>query len=323
MQLLDSTYSSIAEAAEVIKAGGLVAFPTETVYGLGADGLNPVASAKIFEAKKRPAFNPLILHIAHKDWLKRFSIYDDERINRLIEIFWPGPLTLVLPKTDLVPNIITSGNSTVAVRMPNHKVALELIEKSNVPIAAPSANKFGHLSPTTAQHVVKSLGNKVDIILDGGKCSVGVESTILELHHDEVFMLRPGGLSREKIEKEIGKIKSGKTNPNKPNAPGQLPFHYAPSIPIAFLNDETLKKNSGKKIGALFFEEIKHKNDFENVKVLSSSGNLNEAAANLFRFLHEFEKENLELILVEPVKEEGLGVAIMDRLKKAAAKYQS
>jgi L-threonylcarbamoyladenylate synthase len=323
MKLLDTTHSNITEAAEVIRIGGLVAFPTETVYGLGADGLNPVAAAKIFEAKKRPTFNPLILHIANKDWLKRFSIYDDERINRLVEIFWPGPLTLVLPKTDLVPDIITSGNPTVAVRMPNHKVALELIEKSDVPIAAPSANKFGHLSPTTAQHVVKSLGNKVDIILDGGKCSVGVESTILELQDSEIYMLRPGGLSKEKIEKEIGKIKSGRTNPNKPNAPGQLPFHYAPSIPLDFLSEENLKKYSDKKIGALFFEEIKDKANFENIKILSSSGNMNEAAANLFRFLHEFEKESLDLILVEPVKEEGLGVAIMDRLKKAAAKYQS
>ena len=322
MKLLKSSIENINEAAVVIKQGGLVAFPTETVYGLGADGLNPIAVAKIFEAKKRPTFNPLILHIADKIWLKRFSHYDDGRINQLINKFWPGPLTFVLPKTDIVPDIVTAGNPTVAVRMPDHKVALELILKSETPIAAPSANKFGHLSPTDAQHVVKSLGDKVDIILDGGKCSVGVESTILELYNDEIYLLRPGGVSKEEIENEIGKIKSGKTNKDKPNAPGQLPFHYAPSIPLDFLNVENIEKYANKKIGVLFFCEEKFINTFRTAKVLSSSGNLKEAAANLFRFLHDFEKDNLDIILVEPIKEEGLGVAIMDRLKKAAAKFK-
>ncbi len=321
MKLLEATQNNIEEAAEEIKRGGLVAFPTETVYGLGADGLNPIAAAKIFEAKKRPAFNPLILHIADKDWTKKFSLYENDKIERLIHKFWPGPLTLVLPKTDLVPDIITSGNPTVALRMPNHKVSLELINKSGTPIAAPSANRFGHLSPTTAQHVQKSLGDKVDIILDGGKCSVGVESTILELFENEIYLLRPGGLSKEDIEKEIGGIKAGRINSARPNSPGQLPFHYAPSIPLAFLNESNLKKYSGKKIGVLFFEYAQNENDFEDVKILSHSGDLKEAAANLFRFLHDFEKTKLDVILVEAIKEEGLGTAIMDRLKKASAKF--
>ena len=322
MNLLTANKETIEQAANVIKNGGLVAFPTETVYGLGADGLNPIAVAKIFEAKKRPTFNPLILHIAEKDWLKKFIVYNDERIERLIKSFWPGPLTLVLPKTDIVPDIVTSGNPTVAIRMPNHKVALELIEKSGTPIAAPSANRFGHLSPTNAQHVVKSLGNKTDIILDGGETTVGVESTIIELFEDEIYLLRPGGLSKEEIESEIGKIKIGKTNPNKPNAPGQLPFHYSPSIPLAFLNDTNLKKNSGKKIGALFFMNPEFGNKFVSTKTLSVSGDLKEAAANLFRFLHEFEKEEVDIILVEPIEEKGLGTAIMDRLKKASARFE-
>ncbi len=321
MKLLEATTKNINEAAGIIKLGGLVAFPTETVYGLGADGINPIAAAKIFEAKKRPAFNPLILHIAEKSWIKKFTDYNDERIDKLINKFWPGPLTFVLPKTNNVPDIITSGNPTVAIRMPNHKVALELIKTSNTPIAAPSANKFGHLSPTDAQHVVKSLGNKVDIILDGGKCSVGVESTILELHKDKIYLLRPGGLSKEDIENEIGKIETGKINKDKPNAPGQLAFHYAPSIPLDFLTEKTILKYEEKKTAVLFFNENKFSKEFKYAKVLSPSGEMKEAAANLFQFLHEFEKEDLDVILVEPVKEEGLGVAIMDRLKKAAAKF--
>lgn len=323
MKLLKANSQSIAESAEVIRRGGLVAFPTETVYGLGADGLNPIAVAKIFEAKKRPEFNPLILHIAQKDWVKKFSVFNDERIENIINKFWPGPLTLVLPKRDLVPDIVTSGNPTVAIRIPNHKVALELIEKSGTPIAAPSANKFGQLSPTDAHHVVKSLGDRVDIILDGGNSMVGLESTIIELHNKEILLLRPGGLSLEELQNEIGEIKIGKTNSNKPNSPGQLPFHYAPAIELDFLNNKNLKKHSGKKIGALFFEYEKSDEQFEISKTLSKSGDMKEAAANLFRFLHEFEKENLDVILVEPIKEIGLGMAIMDRLKKAAAKFKT
>ena len=322
MNLVKANSESIKQAAGIIKNGGLVAFPTETVYGLGADGLNPIAVAKIFEAKKRPSFNPLILHISQKKWLEKFAIVHDKRIEQLINRFWPGPLTLVLPKTDNVPDIVTSGNPTVAIRMPDHKVALELIDRSGTPIAAPSANKFGHLSPTDAEHVKKSLGEKVEIILDGGKTTVGVESTILELHDNEIYLLRPGGLSKEEIENEIGKIKSGKTDPNKPNSPGQLPFHYSPAIPLSFMNEENIEKHSGKKIGALFFKNISYEKRFSITKILSDKGDLKEAAANLFKFLHEFEKEPIDIILVETVEEKGLGLAIMDRLKKAAARFE-
>jgi L-threonylcarbamoyladenylate synthase len=321
MNIIKATEENIRLAAEKIRAGGLVAFPTETVYGLGADGLNPIAVAKIFEVKKRPAFNPLILHIAQKDWIKKYADYNDSRIDRLIEKFWPGPLTLVLPKREIVPDIVTSGNPTVAIRMPDHPVALELISLCGNPIAAPSANKFGQLSPTEAGHVFKSLGNKVDIILDGGVSKVGLESTILHLHGNEIYLLRPGGLSKEEIEREVGILKQGGIDQHKPNAPGQLPFHYSPVIPLALLNEELIQKNAGKRIGALFFEKIKNESAFSISKVLSNSGDLKEAAANLFKFLHDFEKEELDLILVEPVAEKGLGLAIMDRLKKAAAKY--
>ncbi len=319
MNIIKANSESIQQAAEIIKRGGLVAFPTETVYGLGADGLNPIAVAKIFEVKKRPSFNPLILHIADKDSLKKFSPIKNEKIDLLTEKFWPGPLTLVLPKTEIVPDIVTSGNPTVAVRMPDHPVALQLIEASGTPIAAPSANKFGHLSPTEAKHVEKYLGDKVDIILDGGKSFVGVESTIIQFYENEFYLLRPGGLSKEDIEKEIGKIKAGKINPDKPNAPGQLPFHYSPQTPLKFFNRRLLNKK--KKIGVLFFKENKIDFPFTNVKILSPNGNLREAAASLFAHLHDLEKENLDLILVEPVEEKGLGRAIMDRLRKASNKY--
>lgn len=320
MNTYKANNENVLAASEIIKAGGLVAFPTETVYGLGADGLNPIAVAKIFEAKKRPTFNPLILHIADKSWLKKLTSIENEKIEHLISKFWPGPLTLVLPKTELVPDIVTSGNPTVAVRMPNHSVALQLIEMSGRPIAAPSANKFGHLSPTEAAHVAKYLGDKVDMILDGGKCSVGVESTIVQYYNDEFYLLRHGGLSKEEIEREIGDIKIGIADENKPNSPGQLPFHYSPNTPLKFFAEKFLDEN--KKIGVLFFKENKHEFPFADARVLSPNGNLREAAANLFSFLHDLEKENLDLILVEPIEEKGLGRAIMDRLRKATTQHE-
>jgi len=310
----------ISEAAEIIKKGGMVAFPTETVYGLGADGLNPIAVAKIFEAKKRPSFNPLILHIAVKSSLAKYSNIRNYKIDKLINKFWPGPLTIVLPKTNLVPDIVTAGNPTVAIRMPNHPVALQLIKECGKPIAAPSANKFGHLSPTEAIHVAKYLGNKVDLILDGGKCSVGIESTIIQFVDNEFYLLRPGGLSKEEIEKEIGPIKVGNPNAVKPNSPGQLPFHYSPHTPISFINIELL--DAKKKIGGIFFKENKYSFPFTSVKILSVKGDLREAAAKLFSYLHEMENEELDLILVEAIEEKGLGRAIMDRLKKATNKFK-
>lgn len=319
MNLVKANNESIKQAAEIIKKGGLVAFPTETVYGLGADALNPIAVAKIFEAKKRPSFNPLIMHIAKKDWLNRYTNYSDKRIDKLVEKFWPGPLTLVLPKKENVPDIVTSGNPTVAIRMPNHEVALQLIDECGTPLAAPSANKFGHLSPTTAKHVYKYLGDKVDLILDGGKSAVGVESTIIQYYENNFYMLRFGGITKEDIENEIGEIKSGKIDVNKPNAPGQLPFHYSPNTPLHFYDEKLLE--SGKKIGAVFFQKKKSNWNFAVEKILSVNGDLREAASNLFLYLHEMEKEGLDFILIEPVEEKGLGRAIMDRLRKATYRH--
>jgi L-threonylcarbamoyladenylate synthase len=282
--------------------------------------LDPEATAKIFEAKKRPSFNPLILHVSSLHQLESIAEIPSKLVNQLINKFWPGPLTLVLPKKNIVPDIVTSGHPTVAVRMPNNEIALKLIELAEVPIAAPSANKFTRLSPTTAEHVANQLGSKVSIILDGGKCSVGVESTIIAFIENEFVLLRPGGLPVNEIENLVGKIKI-KSGSDNPIAPGMLPFHYAPKVKIKFLDDVDQSDLLNKKVGGLFFSENKSSINFEVVKILSTKRDFIEAASNLFSMLHEFESEDLDLILVERVPEENLGIAIMDRLTKAVNKY--
>ena len=321
--ILQATEKNIKLAADKIKNGDIVAFPTETVYGLGADGLNPIAVAKIFEAKNRPTFNPLIMHISSIDQLDNLVEINSSKIKKLIKNFWPGPLTLVLPKKYIVPDIVTAGHSTVAVRMPDHPVALKLIKESGSPIAAPSANTFGFLSPTSAKHVEKQLKGKVDYILDGGKSGVGVESTIIEVIGERVYLLRPGGIALEKIEVLVGDVEIKKADVTKPDSPGQLLHHYAPTVPIKFLNEVDSKELEGKRIGGLFFKENKSTIEFSFVKILSPAGNMREAAANLFHHLHDLEVLNLDLIIVEPIEETGLGIAIMDRLKRAANRYKN
>lgn len=321
MKILEATSHNISKAAEAITSGGLVAFPTETVYGLGADGLNPIAVSKIFEAKNRPAFNPLILHVANFQQLESTCYLTNKKIEVLISEFWPGPLTLVLPKKEIVPDIVTSGHATVAVRMPDHPVALSLISKAGKPVAAPSANKFGGLSPTTAAHVAKQLTANVDIILDGGPCKVGVESTIIEITENEIILLRPGGLPIEELEEVAGNISLKKINSVNPNSPGQLAFHYAPKIPLKILNDKVMSELQGKRVGGLLFKENIYDIKFDTVKILSKKGDLHEAAANLFSYLHELENSDIDLIVAEPIEEKGLGKAIMDRLIKASNKY--
>lgn len=318
MKFIKANIDSISEAAGVIKSGGLVAFPTETVYGLGADGLNAEAAAKIFEAKNRPSFNPLILHVNSREMLDKVAVVEDERIEELIKNFMPGPLTLVLPKKGIVPEIITSGHPTVAVRMPANEIALKLIELSERPIAAPSANSFGFLSPTKAEHVAKQLGDKIDMILDGGETNVGVESTIIELKNGEFYLLRPGGLEPEKIESITGKLKRKEDNIS-PNSPGQLKFHYSTYKPIKFLDEDNISRITDKD-GVLFFRKVLN-SKAKYTRVLSEDGNLRKAATNLFKYLHELEESPAEIIYVERVPETGLGKAIMDRLTKATNKY--
>lgn len=314
-RILKYSREAIREGGLIIRRGGLVAFPTETVYGLGASALNPNAVARIFEVKRRPRFDPIIVHVASFEEVERICVKVDRNARLLIERFWPGPLTLVLPKSDIVPDIVTAGLETVAVRMPSHPVALELIEEAGVPIAAPSANLFGRLSSTTAEHVKEQIGREIDLIIDGGKCPIGVESTVLDLTAKPTI-LRPGGLPIEEIEKVIGKVKVSPTS-KVPRAPGQLPRHYSPQTPIKIIEREELKVPEGIKAGLLAFKQPKDGPLFRMVRVLSPSGDLREAAANLFSSLHELDKAGLDIIYVEPVPEIGLGKAIMDRLRKA------
>lgn len=306
---------ALNKASSIIRKGGLVAFPTETVYGLGACAFNKEAVAKIFEVKERPHFDPIIVHVADFKDVVRLCTKVDERAGMLIKRFWPGPLTLVLPKSDVVPDIVTAGLETVAVRMPSHPVALELIKEARVPIAAPSANLFGCLSPTTAEHVVEQIGEKVDLIIDGGRCPIGVESTVLDLL-GEPTILRPGGLSVEEIEEVIGKVKIS-TLSKRPRSPGQFPCHYSPRTPLKILEDKNLNVPDGTRVGLLAFKPPVDNLLFEKIEILSPTGDLLEAASNFFSCLHRLDKANVDIIYAELVPEIGLGRAIMDRLRKA------
>jgi len=318
-QILKPSSKALKKAASLIREGKLVAFPTETVYGLGADAFNPKAVAKIFEVKNRPFFDPLIVHIADFEDLKKVASKVDEKVEILIKKFWPGPLTLVLPKTKTVPEIVSAGLKTVAVRMPSHPVALKLIKEAQVPIAAPSANLFGYLSPTEAKHVADQLGKKIDLILDGGKCPIGIESTILDLTSSPPALLRAGGLPLEEIEKVIGKVRIIKKS-EKVRSPGQLPSHYAPKTPLKILKGKNFKLPKNIKAGLLAFTPPKKKLPFKKIEVLSLKGDLSEAAANFFSALHRLDEAGLDIIYAEPLPEIGLGRAMMERLRKAEAK---
>jgi L-threonylcarbamoyladenylate synthase len=320
-EILKPDRKAIKKAVDILKKGGVIAFPTETVYGLGANGLNPVAVAKIFEIKNRPFFDPVILHIAKKDDIKILWKKIDERAEKLIEKFWPGPLSIVLPKTEIVPYIVTGGLETVAIRMPSHPVAIEIIKMAGFPIAAPSANLFGKLSPTEAIHVQNQIGEKIEIIIDGGKCPVGIESTVIDLTTEKSIILRPGGISKEDIEKVIGKVEIIEKS-EKILSPGQLPFHYSPKTPLKILRDWNEIKGN-EKAGLLAFKEPKYKEKFAYVEILSEKGDLIEAASNFFSLLHKLDNLGLDVIYAEPVPEKGLGIAIMDRLKKAETKYKN
>jgi L-threonylcarbamoyladenylate synthase len=319
--ILPADPEALRRAAAILRAGGLVAMPTETVYGLAACALDPIALAKVFEAKRRPFFDPLIVHIADRAQFESVVAPEalrDARAARLMERFWPGPLTLVLPKAASVPDLATSGLATVAVRMPAHPVALALIREAGFPVAAPSANPFGRLSPTTAAHVQARFTEGIDLILDGGPCAVGVESTIVSLAGDAPALLRAGGIPREALEAEIGPLSLASPVAAKPLAPGQLPGHYAPRTRLALLEGPGRPAVEGQRLGYLAFRQAPA-DPYSAVEILSSRGDLREAAANLFACLHRLDRSGTDMILAEPVPEEGLGAAIMDRLRKAAA----
>jgi len=312
---------AVRRAALIIRQGGVVAFPTETVYGLGADAFNPEAVARVFEIKARPYFDPLIVHIANSQDLERLASSIPAGARLLAEKFWPGPLTLVLPKREEVPDIVTSGLPSVAIRMPRHNLTLKLILQARTPVVGPSANPFGYLSPTTADHVRELLGSKVDFILDGGPCEVGVESTIVSFLEERPRLLRPGGLALEEIEALIGPINSSPLTRAKPEAPGLLPRHYAPRTRsyLVWSEDDFWRwKREGKRIGLLSFQGEKVTLPFDHIEILSPSGDLRQAAASLFASLHRLDRAGLDLILIEKIPETGLGRAIMDRLRRAS-----
>ncbi len=325
MNIFPADKTNIKKAAGIIKSGGIVAFPTETVYGLGADAYNPVAVAKIFEAKKRPFFDPLIIHIASLAGLEEIAEQVGPTERKLAEKFWPGPLTLVLPKRGKVPDIVTSGLSTVAVRMPASEAALSLIREARTPIAAPSANRFGGISPTKAEHVFKQLGENIDMILDGGQCTVGLESTIIKSEDGQTVLLRPGGLPVEDIEKITGKIKQNfplfdPSGTGKAESPGQLPYHYSPVTPLSLIEDLNNFKTGNLRAGLLAFKKPGMDLPFAKTEILSENGDLREAAANLFSCLNNLDAAGLDIIYAERVPLSGLGIAIMDRLTRAAGR---
>lgn len=306
------THTTLKQAAETIKNGGLVAFPTETVYGLGANAFNSQAVANIFAAKGRPSFNPLISHIAEIDTLFDL-VQTDERVITLAKQFWPGPLTFVLKRKEQNKSLdlVCAGLPTMTIRMPNHPIALDLIRSANVPIAAPSANRSQTISPTTARHVFESLGHKVNMILDGGFCKVGVESTIIDLTTSKTVLLRAGGLAKEDIEKFLNEeVLLSQGNPDLPSSPGQMLKHYAAKLPTRINVKPEDKKDNEFYIG------------FGNIECnlnLSPSSNLIEAAANLFAYMHLAEEQSeYSSIAISPIPQTGLGLAINDRIRRAS-----
>lgn len=309
----------IHTAAAAIRAGALVAFPTETVYGLGANALDAEAVAKIFELKGRPRFDPLIVHVASAEELLPFVQQVPSGAKALMDRFWPGPLSVVLPKNSIVPDIVTAGLPSVAVRCPAHEVARKLIEAAGVPIAAPSANLFCAVSPTTAQHVADQFGDQLPQILDGGPCCVGVESTVVSFLDEQPTLLRPGGITIEEIEEVIGTIGRGKKAGVPAVAPGQLPRHYSPSTPLVLSTDAT-PPPSYSRVGLLSLGQPATTSQFAAIEVLSARECLREAATNLFAAMRRLDEQHLDLIVARPVPETGLGLAIMDRLRRAATK---
>ena len=317
MSLVEATAQSIARAAATLRDGGLVAFPTETVYGLGGDATNERAVAAIFEAKGRPSFNPLISHVLDAAAARAFVRWNDTA-EKLAARFWPGPLTLVLPRApgSTIALLATAGLDTVAIRAPSHPVAQALIRATGRPIAAPSANRSGEVSPTRAEHVAQSLGARAPMILDGGACLVGVESTVLDLSTETPILLRPGGATREAIEDVIGAIALSDAIPSGDVAhksPGQLQSHYAPSRPVRL---EATSVSADE--GLLAFGSTAPEGAMLAMN-LSPSGNLGEAAANLFAMMRLLDRPGIGRIAVAPIPHTGLGLAINDRLRRAAA----
>ena len=311
---------TIARVVELLQKGEPAALPTETVYGLAADALCPIAVAKIFEAKERPRFDPLIVHLPDHAWLDRVAHLrgeDRQSIEKLIGHFWPGPFTIVLPKKSIVPEIVTAGLDTVAVRISEHPVFAEIIRAFGRPLAAPSANRFGRVSPTTAQHVRDELDGRIPLIVDAGPTNHGIESTIVAVHNDKIDILRRGPITTEQLSR-FGNVEIVVPT-QKISAPGQLRTHYAPKTRLRLIEDaKSFSPDKNQRVGLLSWNPPGSENDFATVRCLSERQDFREAAIKLFRYLRELDKSDLDLIVAERVPEVGLGAAIMDRLQRAA-----
>jgi L-threonylcarbamoyladenylate synthase len=310
--------TEIEKARDLLLRNEVVAIPTETVYGLAGNALSEIAVSKIFEAKNRPHFDPLIVHVSEVSEVSNYVEEIPELAFNLMEHFWPGALTVLLPKKTCIPDLTTSGLKEVGIRIPNHPVTLELLRSLPFPLAAPSANPFGYISPTRAQHVSDQLGEKIPYILNGGNCSVGIESTVLRVQHNEIEILRLGGISVEDLQRYSSNIRIQQHSSSSPAAPGMLTSHYAPRKPVYIGNiRELMHSFASQKIGVLSFKEDYQ---IEAQRILSKSGSFTEAASNLFAFLRELDQLDIDVILTEFLPNESLGRAINDKLKRASAK---
>jgi L-threonylcarbamoyladenylate synthase len=315
--------TDINKAKIVLENNGLIALPTETVYGLAGNAYSDIAIKKIFELKNRPFYNPLIVHIKAISSVFEVATEIPDTALLLAEKLWPGPLTLVLNKKAPISDLITAGKKTVAVRVPSHPIALDLLHKIDFPLTAPSANPFGSISPTSAKHVFNYFGNELEVILDGGDCEKGVESTIIGFENNSPILYRQGSITQEMIEQIIGNKISAKTSSDaSPNAPGMLSRHYAP-LTDTYLTDNVpdfLKQFEGKKIGVLLYKQpIQHSNIVQE-EILSINGDLNEAAKNLYAAMHRLDQLKLDVIIAEKFPSQGLGKTINDKLERATKK---
>jgi len=308
-------------AVEVLRKGDVVALPTETVYGLAAKAVDPIAVAKIFAAKERPRFDPLIVHLPNRGWLGKVvdvPAGDRQLIDRLTEKFWPGPFTMVLPKREIIPDIVMAGLDTVAVRLSAHPVFADIIAELDEPLAAPSANRFGRISPTTARHVLDELDGRIPLIIDAGPTEHGIESTIVGIRDGKIMIFRRGPITHEQLS-EFAEV-TWMSAASGISSPGQLPSHYAPRTPLRLIdNAEGFPVEKDRCVGLLAWNGgFRAPQAFAAVRILSDRRDLKEAAANLFRYLRELDTLSLDLIVAERVPPQGLGAAIMDRLERAA-----
>lgn len=308
----------VYKAIKFLEEGNVIGIPTETVYGLAGNALNVDAVTKIFVVKNRPTFDPLIIHTNTFERVFEYVVEVPEKAVALAEKFMPGPLTLLLPKKNIIPDLVTSGLENVAIRIPNHSLTLDLLKNLSFPLAAPSANPFGYISPTTAQHVDNQLGTKIRYILDGGECTVGIESTIVGFLDEQPIILRKGGLAIEEIENVVGKVLVNEHSSSNPQAPGMLKSHYSPKKKMTLIDENTVIQN--RKVAFLGFDKFHLNIPTENQLLLSPTADFKEAARNLFAFMRKLDALDVEEIYAELLPEQDLGRAINDRLRRATTK---